>query len=113
MNVEYKKIRALATAILIQEKIPYLKRLSGMSDNIGEISKKAEIAIEKLNNYVIENSLRDSGYYYQPINVEILDDIKKICAEHKYYDEEILGFMNEHLSLIEHLKFFNFVFLLD
>lgn len=105
MNVEYKKIRALATAILIQEKIPYLKELSYMSKHIGEISKKAEIAIEKLNIYVIKNSLRDSGYYYQPIKVEILDDIKKICAEHKYYDEEILGFMNEHLSLIEHLKF--------
>ena len=47
--------------------------------------------------------------YYCNYNPDLLKDIDKICEDHKYYDEEILGYFNQHHKLLENSKFITLI----
>ena len=47
--------------------------------------------------------------YYSNYNPDLLNDIDKLCKDHNYYDEEILGYFNQHHKLLENSKFITLI----
>ena len=102
MNVEYKKIRILATARLLKKRYPYIDTLYNTMYQLSQVSTTLGEVIEKLYNYIKDNDLNK---YYCSYTPDLLQDIDKLCEDHNYYDEEMLGYFNQHHKLLENSKF--------
>lgn len=106
MDVEYKKIRKLATARLLIKKYPHLVYLDKTKQELLLISPKLHDIIETVNDYIYENSIT---FNYNGYKAEILKDIDKICADHNYYDEEMLGYIKENIKYVEGSQFLTLI----
>ena len=102
MNVEYKKIRIIATARLLKERYPYIDTLYNTRYQLSQVSTTLGEVVEKLYNYIKNNNLNT---YYCNYTPDLLNDIDKLCEDHNYYDEEMLGYFNQHHKLLENSKF--------
>ena len=106
MDIEYKKIRKLATARLIVSQYPHLIALQGAQYELPLISDKLTDIVAKINNYVSDNSIVDR---YNKYNADILNDIDKLCADHNYYDEEMIGYIKENIKYVEGSEFLTLI----
>ena len=106
MNVKYKKIRILATARLLKKRYPYIDTLYNTRYQLSQVSTTLGEVVEKLYNYIKDNDL---NRYYCNYNPDLLQDIDKLCEDHNYYDEEMLGYFNQHHKLLENSKFITLI----
>lgn len=102
MNVEYKRIRMLATARYLKNNYPHILELNERRNSLKEISSKLYEVVVKLSTYIQENSMKK---YYYNTDVHLYNDIDDMCEKHNYYDEEMMGYMKEHSKLIDNAKF--------
>lgn len=101
MSVNYKRIRMLATARLLKKEYPQIEKLYYRRKAINEISTKFYDVILKLQEYIVDNSLK----HWQNKELELYKDIDEMCKKHKYYDEEIMGYVKKNHKLLENFKF--------
>ena len=106
MNVEYKKIRILATARLLKERYPYIDTLYNVRHQLSQVSITLSEVVEKLYVYIKDNDL---NRHYCNYNPDLLKDIDKLCKDNNYYDEELLGYFNQHHKLLENSKFITLI----
>ena len=106
MNVEYKKIRILATARLLKERYPYIDTLYNVRRQLSQVSTTLGEVVEKLYVYIKDNDL---NRHYCNYNPDLLKDIDKLCKDNNYYDEELLGYFNQHHKLLENSKFITLI----
>jgi hypothetical protein len=106
MNVEYKKIRMLATARLLKERYPYIDTLFNARHQLSQVSTTLGEVVEKLYFYIKHNNLNKHYCNYDP---DLLNDIDKLCEDNNYYDEEMLGYFNQHHKLLENSKFITLI----
>ena len=106
MNVEYKKMRILATARLLKERYPYIDTLYNVRHQLSQVSTTLGEVVEKLYTYIKDNDL---NRYYCNYTPDLLQDIDKLCKDHNYYDEEPLGYFNQHHKLLENSKFITLI----
>lgn len=106
MNVEYKKIRMLATAHIISKKYPHMRDIYQMGTNIEKISKKLRDVSITINTYLGDNLPK---YSYYGLTPDLLTDVLKICEDNNYYDEEMMGFINSNIKIIENSKFLTLI----
>ena len=96
MRTKYKPIRRIATAMLIQQELPFLKKLSYVT-NIDKISIKVHDAINKLQAYVDKHlNTKTEG---------LSEEIFQMCKDHNYFDEEIRSYLRVHKGLLEKAQF--------
>ena len=106
MNIEYKKIRMLATARYISNNYPHISTLYLRKNSLKSISLKLNDAVCKINEYVQDNSIKSSYWASSTSSsLEILKDIDSICEKHNYYDGEMMGYLKKHEKLLENAKF--------
>ena len=106
MDVKYKKIRILATARLLKERYPYINTLYNTRYQLSQVSVTLGEVVEKLYSYINNYNLRE---YYGVYNPDLLHDIDKLCEDNNYYDEEMLGYINQHHKLLENSKFITLI----
>ena len=100
MRLKYKPIRRIATAMLIQKELPFLKQISYLT-NVDEISVKVHDAIRKLQEYVDKHlNTRIEG---------LSDEIFTMCQDHNYFDEEMRSYLRVHKDLLEKAQFLLFM----
>lgn len=98
MDVKYKLIRKIGTALLIKEELPMLKNLNNLR-NLAVISNDLCIAVNRLQSYVDEYYNR--GYLTKGISDEIL----QLCRDSNYFDEEMRAVLNLNKELIKKAEF--------
>lgn len=105
MDVKYPKIRKLATARYLAIKYPYMKDLGYAANSIKNVSINLFNIIMKLNKYIEENSNYSVYSRYKTIEVSIEEELITLCKEHNYFDEEIMGYVQENIMYIENSRF--------
>ena len=101
MSVNYKRIRMIATARLLKKEYPQIQELYYRRKAINEISTKFYDVILKLQEYIVDNSLK----HWNKKELELYEDIDEMCKKHNYYDEEIMGYVKKNHKLLENFKF--------
>lgn len=99
---DYKKIRMIATARLLDKEYPYIKKLFNLGSDVRNVSTQLYETLTILVEYMSENLPRS---YYHSYGNEILEEIDKLCKDHNYYDNEILGLLQANIKLLENSRF--------
>ena len=106
MDIKYKKLRMIATARLLKERYPYINTLYFSNQISKQFSMQLSNVVKEVYEYIKINTL--STYYEKQIS-SLLEDIDKMCADKKFYDEEMLGFVNKNHKLLENSKFLTLI----
>ena len=98
MDVKYKLIRKIGTALLIKEELPMLENLNNLK-NLATISNDLCSVVNRLQSYV--NEYYNRGYLTKGISDEIL----QLCRDSNYFDEEMRAVLNLNKELIKKAEF--------
>ncbi len=106
MNVEYKLIRQIATAKLINDTLPFLSDLQRMNNNgsLLKISTKLSEVVKQLLDYS-KLYINDSSRSNQPNEKLLITEIYQLCEDKNYFDEEMKAILNSNLQMLKNSQF--------
>lgn len=96
MNTDYKIIRQIGTAKLIEEKIPHIHDLYKNKSSLAKISTKLYNAVDELSSYC-------KGYLNNKTNKlegNLIDEIYELCQKENYFDIEMEATLNINLDML-------------
>lgn len=102
MDVKYKKIRMLATANILNEKYNHLTEINSMGELVSSISPQLREVSKKVTDYIRTNVPYSSCRNFTS---EVIEEIVQLCKDNNYFDEEMMGYINENIKLIENSRF--------
>jgi hypothetical protein len=112
MKPEYPLIRNIGTAQYIFEQYPDLDKMAKIH-NLDAISPKLRDALNVLNDFVYQYGPKSSTYYNQHVseeNLEYAQEIRQLCEDKNYFNEDMKGLFEEHRREMENALFIlNFV----
>ena len=100
MSVEYKLIRQVATARLIEQEIPYINKLKYMSSSLAKISTKLYDVVTELSDY----NRKYLGSRTSDQEKELIDEIFLLSQKENYFDEVTRGVLNENLTMLKNAE---------
>ena len=100
MSVEYKLIRQIATAKLIEQEIPYINRLRNMSYSLAKISTKLYDVVMELSDY----NRKYLGLRMSDQEKELINEILLLSQDKNYFDEVTRGVLNENLTMLKNAE---------
>jgi hypothetical protein len=103
ININQKKIRIIATSKLLNVKYPHIKKLYYTREQLCQISTKLNEVVTRVFEYM---NIYSSFKHLEQLDNDILKKIYNLCKEYNYYDEEMLGYVNENRKYIENSKYF-------
>lgn len=95
VNVNYRQIRQIGTARLIEEKVPHIHDLQKLQSLTGLISKNLNTVVDSLSKY--SRRFNNSSPLY--------DEIYELCKNANYFDEEIRCVLNSNIKMLENANF--------
>lgn len=105
MDVKYSRIRRIATAKYINDTYPYLETLYNCRSDLKKISIPLSECINRTYNYIRDNT-SDTYYYNHSVLIkEVQTEIYELCKNHNYYDEEMLGYVNQNKKMLTNARF--------
>ena len=96
MKTNYKIIRQIGTARLIEEKIPHIHDLYKNKSSLAKISTKLYNAVDELSSYC-------KGYLNNKTNKlekDLIDEIYELCQKENYFDIEMEAILNINFDML-------------
>jgi hypothetical protein len=100
MSVEYKLIRQVATAKLIEQEIPYINKLRNISNSLSKISTKLHDVVMELSDY----NKKYLGQRISDQEKELINEIFLLSQKENYFDEVTRGVLNENLTMLKNAE---------
>lgn len=100
MSVEYKLIRQIATAKLIEQEIPYINKLRSITSSLSKISTKLHDVVIELSDY----NKKFLGSRISDQEKELINEIYLLAQSSNYFDEVTRGVLNENLTMLKNAE---------